>query len=411
MNKITLVLLSVLALCLGSCTQQELLPNKMNEAEVRFFTFGEVNSRVDQGPQKLAVDATVRILVFKAGDPITGSPVAQNTYKAVNGGALVESLVNPDGTVKAGSAAKLYLKEGIYDFYAITPALPTVADAVNGLKVSVGNGTDYATSKTANITISPVTQSGTTPAGSGGEVQTATLNVMERKCSQIAFSITRKTDLIKKLQLKEVKLSKMPTPSVYGVLAQDLAPVTTNTTTITMGPGLFTTGEEVSNVWTPSVGYTIILPKPSDKIDLEVKVDITSGASATATEYILRGTTTAIAFEKGKQHLFKITINGNVFELTLTVLPWDDETWKDEEVGGGSKPGTIVIGGWELPENWQDLDIGSDPKAPIIVGNWENGNTPEGWTEGELGEPGGSNPINIGSWGAGADWGANNNIG
>lgn len=170
-------------------------------------------------PENLAPGSTVRVLAYTrraagaAADIERDTYVAEATYRVKDDYSLEPCVVNGMTGVATGTAgaSPMRLRTGTYDFYALTPAL-----SLTGHKeASVAHGTDYACSLTAACAVATRQDVST---------QTVVLATLERKCSRLAFSITRKAENVAKAVINSVELSASPVRPLRRFFARTCRP-------------------------------------------------------------------------------------------------------------------------------------------------------------------------------------------
>lgn len=321
---------AVLLLC--SCTESELLPRERQPFAVQFSASGigvEVATR-ESSSLPLADETTLRILAFRrAGespDLSTDEFMGEGTYKAVNG----------NGALEAVSA--LLLREGTYDFYALTPDL-TVDHSGDGLTctVSVGHGVDYATSLTVAKTVSEASPS-------------VRLDDLGRRCTKLIFELAPEADNIISVSIESASLTNMTQAPVAATLHAAL-PVEEAAQT----EELFIAGSEFSapDADLKTSAARVILPRKAGKFRFKMKAKFNGRGDA---EEFVADMPETLAFAPGRQYTFSLKMQGGTVRLELTVAPWNEsslsgqddtgafasaaDTWADVEIpgvtGGGS---------------------------------------------------------------------------
>ena len=193
------------------------------------------------------------------------------------------------------------LRAGAYDFYALTPAL-----SLTGHKeASVAHGTDYACSLTAACAVATRQDVST---------QTVVLATLERKCSRLAFSITRKAENVAKAVINSVELSGIARSPAAALLCENL-PTGTNDGGYEFPQGTFVQGAEPYQY----SGTDEVLPKSDAAFDLQMSVTFNEADRATD----LQATVPAMAFDPGKRYNFDLSLQGGFIVLTLQVTPWN----------------------------------------------------------------------------------------
>lgn len=169
--------------------------------------------------ENLAPGSTVRVLAYTrraaeaAADIERDTYVAEATYRVKDDYSLEPCVVDGMTGVATGTAgaSPMRLRTGTYDFYALTPAL-----SLTGHKeASVAHGTDYACSLTAACAVATRQDVST---------QTVVLATLERKCSRLAFSITRKAENVAKAVINSVGCRASPVRPLRRFFARTCRP-------------------------------------------------------------------------------------------------------------------------------------------------------------------------------------------
>lgn len=350
------------------------------------FALGEVSasakpaSRADAFvPEALAVGTTVRVLAFQRAQGASDADIAVDSYVAEATYVVAEEGFESDGVtpkrvlkacnVDAAGAvdaantadpAEIRLRADKYDFYAFTPA----AAIASPWTVSISHGVDHASSCTKDVAIAPNLSS-----GAPLYKQTVTLDMLVRKCSQISFAVDRKSENVKKVLIKSVKLTDIAPEPASATLCEALPLPALNNGSFTMQGSIFSAvdGSEYQ-----FAGKDEVLPKSKAKFGLSMTVEFNDSGEDTVLDAPVDDMP-EWAFEPNLQYCFALVLKGGSFVLTLQVLPWDTE--------------------WSY-----DLDLGDWPYTAIEVGEWNVSD----WTTG-LG--GNSYPVvNNNSWTANPDW-------
>lgn len=237
------------------------------------------------------------------------------------------------------------LRTGTYDFYALTPAL-----SLTGHKeASVAHGTDYACSLTAACAVATRQDVST---------QTVVLARLERKCSRLAFSITRKAENVAKAVINSVELSGIARSPAAALLCENL-PTGTNDGGYEFPQGTFVQGAEPYQY----SGTDEVLPKSDAAFDLQMSVTFNEADRATD----LQATVPAMAFDPGKRYNFDLSLQGGFIVLTLQVTPWNVGPVWDTSVGEPPYA-SVVVGSWEIRE-WSG-EIGGNFVPVLDPGSW-----------------------------------------
>lgn len=365
----------VAAVC--GCSRSEDSAPVSGEVELRFGLGGisvEVvtESETKASAEQLAAGTTVRVAAYRRtgadADLTQDSYAAEATYLVQDDGTLVPCTVDVFGaSTGTAGASSMRLRSGTYDFYALTPALPLT----DRKQVSIGHGIDYACSLT------PVRTIGDTHGGN------VTLEMLERRCSRLAFSVTRRSDHITSAAIGSVRLDRIAQDPASALLGQAL-PVGANTGTYGFPDGTFTQGAEPYL----SSGTEETLPKSNAAFDLAMGVRFNGAADPTALEAEIP----AMAFLPGVRYNFDISLEGKYIVLTLVVTPWEVSAWDVPDIGQPPVVG-VTVGRWEItewssdlggyftpvlgPDSWiansdWDTDLGAYFEALTAAGLWTN---------------------------------------
>ena len=306
---------------------------------------------------------------------------------ADGGGTIVlkPCTVDDNGKMAADQtgAKPLYLLPGTYDFYAITPAF--APDASAHTSVSVAHGDDFASSKTAGVTLKSgggveqpdPASGGSTISGSNGAVQ---LTVLGRKCSKIVFDVDRKTDTaFDKLEIISVEMSKMTkSPVVLAKFIDDIysgtdesgvSYIADNSAAFAFPESAFRKSTDTGMDATYPYKWTVespVLPKKSDTYGIELKVRFDSDAGTEEDPTTLKTAADqigALAFLPDTRYTFRLKLKGNGIQLILSITPWNaPDTW--DSAIGGYPSASIVVGEWTGSWNWS-TDVGG---YPVLTG-------------------------------------------
>ncbi len=316
-------------------------------------------TRADITPEALAAGSTVRVVAYRrsgsAADISADTYVCETTYVVAADGSLTPCTVGADGasTGSAGASA-MRLLAGTYDFYACTPALPLAADHRT---VGVPHGTDYACSCTPAQTVAP--QTGSAP-------QQVALATLERRCSQLCFSVTRQAENVARVRIVSSELRRIAHSPAEAFVGSAL-PTGTNDGTYAFPANTFTQGAEPYQY----SGLDEVLPKSSAVFDLKMQVVFNDAAEATD----LQAEIPAMAFAPGLRYTFDLTLQGGFIVLTLQITPWNtDAVW--DTLLGDAPYASVVVGTWEIT-GWS-TDLGGvfipsvDPNSWTANNNWSS---------------------------------------
>lgn len=380
----SLICIFLSALSLFACTEADDLVVR-DGVVVSFVTPGmnagesEVTRAVNTY-MPLDEGVTVRILVYrrKGTNPDLSADefIGENTYVADDYGKLSACVVDANGNKINGTPTELSLIQGSYDFYAITPALPTVSN--DHKTISVKHGVDYATSLTTKA-IAP---------GAG----TVPLTTLDRKCSKVEFNFDRKSSNVTEIQIDEVSLCDMSKAPLIGTLAENLPDASAKTDTVKLGSSDFKIDATTKY---KATGDTIILPKPAGDFKVGMKLKFNGGT----TQVTLKPATVKnLAFAQGTRYVFKVVLLGGSVKLTLTVADWAETYNITADNLGASNSLTIEVGEW----NNVNFDASTGGNADTNIGDWAASST---WDD-DLGKYPGLKATVNGSTG----WGNENNF-
>lgn len=307
----------------------------------------------------LAEGSTVCVVAYQRGSVGQASPdlandtwKATSTYKVESNGDLVPCHVTADGTIDTGNASPakgMELNNGIYDFYAYSPARQLESD--NKSVKGVGHYEDFMGAYVGSQTIS---RSSATVA-----------LTFEHKCAKLSFTVKPVSGMTcSDLFVDKADVQQMATtPAGDYTLGGDLTPTVGTTTDVgTISDFSYLDPSQKGN---GASGSAIFLPKSAGTVPAEFYVKV-NGVS-----YLLKADLPSMVFEKSKNYMFTMLVKQGEIELTLAVASWN--TVADSfELGGDN--GHILIG------SWSDVDwsgsIGEIPSAPIQIGKWTSVNLP-----------------------------------
>ena len=327
---------------------------------------GEADEDVEIVP--LDEQVTLRVVVYRRKG--TNADIANDTYvtdatyvtvKEDEHVVLKPCAIASDGTVTVKESELMQLRFGTYDFYAATPALALDADH---RKVVVNHGVDYATSLTGAVEVK---------LQPGGGTQQIELANLERKCSRLHFSISRAHQNIAKAAINSVKLGKMTKSPATALLH---AAITTgdNTGEYQFPTGTFAELNETSKFL--SAGADEVLPKSKAAFELALNVAFNDGDPQD-----LKATVPEIAFVPGVEYCFNLRLNGDMLELRLQVLPWNEVPEWNTEVGNPGSAIIIIVGSWEIA-GW-NTSFGGQFTPVISTDSW----TERSWDADGVGRP------------------------
>lgn len=312
--------------------------------------------------------ATVRVVVYqRAGtnaDIANDKYVTDMTYVTVKEDermVLKPCTIASDGTVTVKESERMQLRFGTYDFYAVTPALELDADH---RKVEVNHGVDYASSLTGAIEVK---------LQPGGAAQQVALTHLERKCSRLHFSISRSHQNVIKAAFNSVKVGKI-TKAPATVLLNEAIATGDNTGEYTFPSKTFAELNETSKFLSAGAGE--VLPKSKAAFELEMNVAFNDGDPTD-----LKATVPEIAFAPGFEYCFNLRLNGDMLELQLQVLPWNEVPEWDTTIGNPGSAVIIIVGTWEVT-GW-DTHFGGQFTPVISTDSW----TEREWETDNVGRP------------------------
>ena len=318
-------------------------------------------------PVELAVGTTVRVLAFQraagavSADITADKCVAEATYvveeKLEDDGTknrvLVACNVNPaTGAVdnaNTADPAQIRLRADKYDFYALTPATAIASP----WEVSVNHGVDHASSCTDGVDGTGIAVAPNVSGAAPVYTQSVELDMLERKCSQVSFSVDRKSENVKKVVIKSVKLTEIAPEPAVAKLCEALPLPAVNNGSFEMKGTIFSAVDGKDYQFAGKEG---VWPKSKAKFGLSMTVEFNDSGKET----ILDAPVEAMpewAFEPNLQYCFVLTLKGGAFVLSLEVLPWDTEWKSDLEIGGWPRV-PVELGDWAV-DYWSDPTLGA----------------------------------------------------
>lgn len=309
----------------------------------------------DVATEPFAEGVTVRVAAFRragaAAALASDTFVDDGTYMAVKEGeeiVLKPCTIGADGAGTLDEAGRLRLAVGIYDFYAITPALSLRSD---NRSVEVEHGIDYASAPTLAVQVERQ------PSGTAQSVE---LDVLERRCSKLSFAISRLHPNVDKAVFNSVKLGRIAAAPVTPLLNEAIA-LGANTGEYTFPSGTFAELNESTKYL--SGGFDEVLPKSTGTFDLSMNVTFNDGDPTDLTAEVPE-----LSFAPGYQYNFNLKLIGNLIELELVVMPWVDVPVWDTEFGGSSTSVIVTVGSWEIVA-W-DTTIDGSYSLVVGPGSW-----------------------------------------
>lgn len=263
--------------------------------------------------EALTDGTTVRVVAYYHA---TANPQAANLCKeatyCLRDGKLIPCLVDENGAFTEFGGQDMELLPYVYDFYAISPALPLGDDKCS---VNVPHGVDFATSVTANQTIS------------GEKVQTLALTTLSRRCAKVTYVVKRADDFstLTALNVSRLTIAGLPNTACSPIIG-DIPAVETSAIYVIPGDAFIASDQ------TSASFCTFTLPTSgASRIYFDYELDCTiDGASSTIT---LEGSIGALKLDAGKS-----------YTVTLTVK---------------KQGGTVILTGWD--SNDQPTDAGGWP--------------------------------------------------
>jgi len=333
MKRISRNLPIAIVLLLAACSQNEVPVAPTNEPTTVEFSSVKPLALDPLTEEYLAKDSTVRVLVYKrvgsSANLESDIFMGQNTYYVSDTeGKLTACVVDANGKKIAGTAEKLQLIQGKYDFYAYTPALgitgvPAVGTA-GGTKptISVKNGNDYALSLTPNEQVYA--------ASTSDPVQTIELATLQRQCAKIIFDIDKHDAVsagsFNTVVINSATLSDMPNSTYTAKLGESMAGITPD-------PGnplsIFEVLNKTNGSQTAYTGEMIVLPRAKQDMLLSMNIKFDTEAAATYTKTI-----PDVELEPGKEYTFIIRLIKDSILFELEVADWDGTiSLTDDNVG------------------------------------------------------------------------------
>lgn len=337
-------------LCFAACTQAGgLLERVGSEVHFSFSTSatgsGEIVTRVGDGTS-LQEGTTVRVLAYRRPNGSADAVLSQANYAG-------EAMYITDASGKLRSDSQpLQLIGGVYDFYAVTPAL-TVNHNGNEPSVSVAHRTDYAVSLTKGCSIST------------GGINNVSLATLQRRCSLLSFETDLKEGVtgISSVEIQNVSLTDMATePQMTTGL--NLLPATPGTTVLTLLERDFIYPDPGKMY--QSKGEIVVLPKQEAPFTLTMNVCFNGGSVLTA----LTANLERIRFEAGNRYAFAIRFRQRediYVELILMVSPWQEENLSTSMGEVGEVPMEVIVLGYWTP-NESSASMGEIGNVDLPVG-------------------------------------------
>ena len=356
-----LILTWMLVAACGCSRSEDPVPMGADQVALQFTLSGisadvVPTSETKASSERLATGTTIRIAAYlRAGadaDLTQDKYVTEATYVVQEDGSLVPCAVDANGvSTGTAGATTMYLRQGVYDFYTLTPALPLT----DHKEVNVNHGDDYAYSLTPACSIAP-----------GVGTQNVTLTMLERQCSELSFSVTRQFDHITSVDIRSVRLGRIAQAPATAMLCNAL-PLGANSGEHLLSHETFTQGAEPYQAF----GADETLPKSKAPFDLSMEVVFNGAANPT----MLQAEIPAMAFDPGLHYNFDISLQGEYIVLTLNVLPWNTVPAWDVPDLGQPPIASVTVGHWKI-EEW-NTNLGDyftpvlKPESWVSNGNWD----------------------------------------
>ena len=329
------------ALFFSACAENGRLLDEQETFAVQFSAVGisaEVTTRAF-----LANKVTLRILAFRrkstTPDLSADEYMGEGTYK-----------IGDNGTMPALSP--LLLRAGIYDFYALTPDLTVTRsnNAGDGLTctVSVGHGSDYATSLTEQQAVSEMSP-------------TVLLKELNRHCSKLLIALSPKASNITSVELVSAALTNMTKSPVSVSLCSSisLAGIEKNEE-VTLAGNDFSTPDAGNN----TSASTVILPREAGAFQFKMKAAFNGNAA----KVFVADMPSSLVFAPNTQYALNMKMKGDSIQLSMLVAPWNDETIPGQNDLGVSTPIEFIIG------NWKNVDydaVTGGGNTTVEAGSWQ----------------------------------------
>lgn len=303
------------ALMTTACSKEPVGAPEPGEAlPVRFEVPGiEQTVGATKAAEALAEGTTVRIAAFykSASNPSPANLCQEVTY-CLRDGKLVPCLVDENGAFTEFGGQDMELLPFVYDFYAVSPALPLGDDKGT---VNVPQGVDFATSVTADCTIS------------GEKVQTLTLATLNRRCAKVTFKVKRADDFAAMTALSVRKLTVgglQPTASNAAPIDGPI-PAAVGSNAFVLPAEAFTASDA-----TTSSATTFLLPTTgAGRITLDFELEWTlNGAKVSQT---VNNSVASLKLEAGKSYTVTLTVEKHGVSIINNM--WDNVD-QPTDVGG-----------------------------------------------------------------------------
>ena len=373
-NRVQLYLLYLLWLLAGillvGCTAgpvEEIVPE---ESRPVALSFGRPNLGVPElltragevatpPPTPLPAGATVRIGAYFTGNvgdvPAEASfsmvaPSFEATYVVGDDGSLSPCCVNGNGEQTVGTAKGLTVRNGIYDFYAVSPARPLLQGNDGFYRVTgIPHKEDVMTSFVRGVAVTKIARQ-------------VTLRTFSRKCAMLVFNVAPSPGnalpfdrlygtslVIKKISSSGAALLAgtdtgiPPTGDGAGADAE-----------VTFATEEFEPVEPGSDPDHCGRNNTkgVVLPTHHHPFDGAITV-VRDQEPATLRATIDRN----ISFDEGRRYIFTLEVKNNESSLIMKVLDWNAIAFRDDNVGGPDTP-------------YPDPDINEGIGTTVTVARW-----------------------------------------
>lgn len=323
--------LLITAWLLNGCTSSTgLLPEPAGGKEegmkfpVSFSMLYVYEGEITRSAEVLA-SGQLRLVVYKAGDAPTATPVENRVYNVTDG------LLSP-----AEGEEELKLEAGNYLFYACMPE--DRFTLVNGVASGFAHGDDPQASLTKALV---------------EEGSLVMLEPLTHKASRVGFTIVKAED---------ATYTSLLQPSCLTLYSQPSSPVTF---TLGEGGGRLDVSAGLDTLCfkeftVAGIGIyeqdRVVLPRPAATFNLALETQIDLGDGSGPKDCTVRGQVENRMFEPGRFYHFTIRVKDlrEGGDIMLMVTDWNSFGWEDNIGGNGMG---IVAGHWNSVI-WND-DMGS----------------------------------------------------
>lgn len=352
------------------CAVEDIVPDESQLVllDIAAMNLGmpEVLTRATTDPVPLPQGATVRVAAYYLGlanegsqvaDFSTDVPFAEATYVVGAGGSLSPCLVDETGRLVGGDAKGMFVRSGIYDMYAVSPARP-LQELPGGSRgiAALSHKEDIMTSYARSVTVT----------SKGGTVQ---LLPFVRKCALVVFNVAASPDFganMKTLKGTRLQLTGMSESGAILRAGVNQSIAKTGGTTDAVGTIEFESAafEAVAADSDPKgLGLNKVtaevLPKNGEPFEVAITV-MRNGVS-----FVLKATVNQhITLDEGKRYVFTLLVDNDVSYLTLRVLGWNVISFTGDIGGKETKSGQTN----PVPF---DPDICEGFGTPVVVAEWK----------------------------------------